>query len=747
MKSDRDFKQIEKMLGEGMVKGQMHTTLRDSGRLAGGMLSAGRLSRVDIDALERIACDLSINSTTAQATWQEAVEYGRAQPVEARRQRTPTQGGGFGWDDPIYIGPATRQPDVEVMEPLVDENYVESEDIPDPEEGWEGNDIIRYLEAVFQPDEYVGIVADCWEREPGKYLPKKGVCDRTAASLIDLLRKGSDYCSVIGDYPRMAGVWVRINPLDGKGVKDENVTDFRHTLIEADDQDLGKQLGLIRALQLPCAAIVHSGCKSIHAIVKIQADTLEQYRKRVDQLYSICRKNGLKVDQANRNPSRLSRLPGVYRGEKCQYLISGATGLPSWDDWIRWTEETNDNLPEITNMEDVFNLEPNMAPELIAGILRVGHKMRITGPSKAGKSFALIALGCAIAEGKDWMGLKCTQGKVLYINGEISAESFYERVRLVYRALGWKPDTISSLRAWNLRGKTVPLEALLPGLIRRCKTQGFRAVIIDPIYKFNWGDENDAGASSKFCNMLERVCTELGVSIIDCHHHSKGSQGQKRAMDRGSGSGVFSRDPDAILDMIELNISDERRAEVANAMVQDALEALGRAAGVDLDNWPEDARRPAEAAILSFQQAFPGLAQKAANVVFEASSRADRMTGWRVEATLREFAPLAPLHVWFDHPVHRTTGAELLQDAKADGEEAPWEAKARAARSAKEAKREAAEIALEKAIEGCGGPGRATIKGVMDLLGSSEKTVRKMVKEGNWNIHKGLILEKTEDEE
>ena len=44
--------------------------------------------------------------------------------------------------------------------------------------------------------------------------------------------------------------------------------------------------------------------------------------------------------------------------------------------------------------------------------------------------------------------------------------------------------------------------------------------------------------------------------MIYCHHHSKGAQGGKRSMDRASGSGVFARDPDAMLDMTELVPTD-----------------------------------------------------------------------------------------------------------------------------------------------------------------------------------------------
>ena len=42
--------------------------------------------------------------------------------------------------------------------------------------------------------------------------------------------------------------------------------------------------------------------------------------------------------------------------------------------------------------------------------------MLLAGPSKAGKSFALIEMTIAIAEGKSWFGWRCAQGRVLYVN-------------------------------------------------------------------------------------------------------------------------------------------------------------------------------------------------------------------------------------------------------------------------------------------------------------------------------------------
>ena len=91
--------------------------------------------------------------------------------------------------------------------------------------------------------------------------------------------------------------------------------------MESDTLPLGQQLALIRQMPLPCAAIVYSGGKSVHAIVHVDAATQKEYYERVAHMYDICNKNGFKVDEQNKNPSRLSRMPGVKRNGKKQFLI------------------------------------------------------------------------------------------------------------------------------------------------------------------------------------------------------------------------------------------------------------------------------------------------------------------------------------------------------------------------------------------------------------------------------------------
>lgn len=262
-------------------------------------------------------------------------------------------------------------------------------------------------------------------------------------------------------------------------------------------------------------------------------------------------------------------------------MIDTNIGKTNYEEWYQWIEDLNDDLPEPETLADEWDNLPELAPELIKGVLRQGHKMLIAGPSKAGKSFALIELSIALAEGQKWLGWQCEQGKVLYVNLELDRPSALHRFKDVYDAMGLPPANVANIDIWNLRGKTVPMDKLAPKLIRRSLKKNYQAVIIDPIYKVLTGDENSADQMAHFTNQFDKVATELGCSVIYCHHHSKGSQGGKKSMDRASGSGVFARDPDALIDLVELELTEDlikARSEKAAAKIyQQALQekALG----------------------------------------------------------------------------------------------------------------------------------------------------------------------------
>lgn len=157
---------------------------------------------------------------------------------------------------------------------LVDKSWIEGKELNIPDEWNPVEQITKYLETLFEAGETVGYVTESWEKD-SKYLPTKGVYTRTAGELIEALSKcEGDIGRVIGDCKPEAGAWIRFNPLDGKGVKNENVTEFRYALVESDTTDITHQNQIIRELELPIACLVYSGGKSLHAIVRIDAQTL-----------------------------------------------------------------------------------------------------------------------------------------------------------------------------------------------------------------------------------------------------------------------------------------------------------------------------------------------------------------------------------------------------------------------------------------------------------------------------------------
>ncbi len=628
---------------------------------------------------------------------------------------------------------------------IIDKGWVEGREITEPEEWQPVDQLIKYLETLFEASENVGYVTESWQKD-GKYLPTKGCWDRTAGELIEQLNKcKGDLGAVIGDYKSDAGAWIRFNPLDGKGCKNENVTDFRYALVESDIMNIDQQNAIIRELELPVACLVHSGKKSLHAIVKIDASNYDEYRKRVDYLYEVCKKNGLIVDTQNKNPSRLSRMPGVVRDGHKQFLVDTNIGKENWKEWQEWIEGVNDDLPEPENLTTVWDNLPELSPPLIGGVLRQGHKMLLAGPSKAGKSYALIELCCAIAEGKNWLGWDCAQGKIMYVNLELDRASCLHRFKDVYTALGWEPLSLNNIDIWNLRGNSVPMDKLAPKLIRRAQKKNYIAIIIDPIYKVITGDENSADQMAHFCNQFDRVCTNLGAAVIYCHHHSKGVQGQKRSMDRASGSGVFSRDPDALLDLIELDLTADLLKQEENKAVCAVCETW---LSKHIKDWEDSVSQDdlcSERAMLGVCDRLmkPDLYRSMLTDVYASRQAAKSRTAWRIEGTLREFPKFKPVNLWFKYPVHSIDRIGLLKDVEAEGEAPTWKKNFTKKKSPDDRKKERKE-SLETAFDACGIEGKITVQAMAEYLGVTEKTARNRIKEhGGFWIDEGHVGKKS----
>lgn len=116
----------------------------------------------------------------------------------------------------------------------------------------------------------------------------------------------------------------------------ENLTTYRYLLLESDVVDPPEApalwIAVLAQLPLPIVSITSSGGKSVHALVKVDATSLDEWRSASEQIAEITVPLG--ADRAPLNsPAYLSRLPGCFREEKqtwqeLLYLNPHADGTP-----------------------------------------------------------------------------------------------------------------------------------------------------------------------------------------------------------------------------------------------------------------------------------------------------------------------------------------------------------------------------------------------------------------------------------
>lgn len=179
------------------------------------------------------------------------------------------------------------------------------------------------MEALYGSLEHVNIVVAYGLKEDGKCFPKGGGKTLTRT-------QWQAWNKEKGVPQSKAGAWMRFNPVSevGSGADgaptDADVKAYRFMLIEHDSMALPTQLAFIAKLNLPIAALLLSGGDSVHAWVRLDAETREHYDSLVVRILTMLAPFG--YDQANKNPSRLSRLVGATReigasGDGIQRLI------------------------------------------------------------------------------------------------------------------------------------------------------------------------------------------------------------------------------------------------------------------------------------------------------------------------------------------------------------------------------------------------------------------------------------------
>jgi hypothetical protein len=168
---------------------------------------------------------------------------------------------------------------------------------------------VAFIRTAYQAGELVNVVSVC-QSQGGKARPVGMGSVRSREQWIQQIELQGLPCGP-------GGVWQRMNPVrhrapsNGRGFADCDVAAFRFVLVESDALPLDLQIGVLVRVKLPIFALVHSGGKSVHAWVRIDAADEFSYRDAVRIIFD--RLGPLGFDKANSNPSRLARLPGASR--------------------------------------------------------------------------------------------------------------------------------------------------------------------------------------------------------------------------------------------------------------------------------------------------------------------------------------------------------------------------------------------------------------------------------------------------
>lgn len=158
-------------------------------------------------------------------------------------------------------------------------------------------------------------------------------------------------------------------------------------------------------------------------------------------------------------------------------------------------------------------------------------------------------------------------------------------------------------------------------------------------------------------------------------------------MDRASGSGVFARDPDAMLDLIELDLTEELLQQEENKAVCEVCRQY-------LENspiaWQEDVSQDdlcSQVQILAYcrEKLTRGQIAELEQIIESAKGAVKARTAWRIEGTLREFQKFEPVNLWFDYPIHRIDTVGSLKDISPE-EMVPFHQKGKEARKKQSAK-------------------------------------------------------------
>ncbi len=404
--------------------------------------------------------------------------------------------------------------------------------VPGPMDGG----FIKLIDACFLPDEFVAI-APAAVTDDGEIAPRRGVTLTATEWKTKVAAKGG----IDRVFGTKLGLFIRINPTCKDGAKNDDVTAFRHVLVEFDRDEAGKpipkeeQYHAVVASGMPVAALIDSGNKSLHAWIRVDAPDEAEYKRRVTTIWDWF--SGINLDKQNRNPSRLSRCPDGWRtveGDvRRQRLLALGIGAESWTAW-----EAGQATPDEGAMMPISQLaayDTTCDPNNMLGKrwLCRGGSLVVVGQSGIGKSSLCMQLMILWALGLPAFNITPVAPlRSVLIQAENDVGDLAEMYQGVRQGMGITPEQEAILndRIFIYRDTTrtgAEFVDAASALVDRHKPD---LVWADPLLNYIGDEISEQRVISDFCcKLLNAVSLRTGVIWCLLHHTGKPSKDPKAA--------------------------------------------------------------------------------------------------------------------------------------------------------------------------------------------------------------------------
>ena len=385
----------------------------------------------------------------------------------------------------------------------------------------ESGPVDKFLTTCFDVGDSINICRSIKDKD-GREKPDGAGENRTREEWLEIF-KGDGLKEWQGN---AVGVYVSINSNNGNGRASEHITKYRHCLVEFDESTLQEQWAIIKRSGLPTSSIIKSGSRSLHAWVEIRASNAKEFSERVAFIYKHLEHT--KLDPANKDAGRLSRLPGAMRtatGLQQELVECGAPTLT----YMEWQERTmNGDLPEPYNWDSLLSFqEAKDATQLLGKrwICRGGSALWV-GSSGLGKSVLCLQAAITWATAESFFGINPHgEGlRSLIIQAENDEGDVAESIQGVFKALSLsdKQQGLVKDRVTIVRDCTSTGEKFVDRVRRLVEKHKPNLVWVDPLLAFIGGDlSNQETAGGFLRNLLNPLSLSAGFAWMLIHHTPK----------------------------------------------------------------------------------------------------------------------------------------------------------------------------------------------------------------------------------